>query len=102
MAILLEVAISTLADAQVAHAAGADRLELNAALELGGLTPSLGMLELVKEMVPLPVVAMVRPRAGGFVYTATEFLTMQRDADLLMARGVSGVAFGFLNGDQTI
>jgi copper homeostasis protein len=102
MAILIEVAISTLADARVAHGAGADRLELNAALELGGLTPSIGTLALVRKMVPLPVVAMLRPRAGGFVYSDGEFLTMQRDADVLLAQGASGLAFGFLTVDRTV
>jgi copper homeostasis protein len=102
MAILLEVAISTLADAHAAHSGGADRLELSAALELGGLTPSLGTLDLIREAAPLPVIAMLRPRAGGFVYSAAESLTMQRDADLLLAHGAGGLALGFLNGDRTI
>lgn len=102
MPILLEVAMATLTDARVAHLAGADRLELNSALELGGLTPSLGTLKLVREAVPLPVITMLRPRPGGFVYKADEFLTMQRDADLLLAQGADGLAFGFLNANRTI
>jgi copper homeostasis protein len=102
MKILLEVAITTLADARVAHRAGADRLELNAALELGGLTPSMGTLALICQNVPLPVIAMVRPRGGGFVYSDAEFLTMQRDADLLLEAGATGLAFGFLNSDQSV
>jgi len=102
MPILLEVAIATLADARTAHAAGADRLELNAALDVGGLTPSLGTLALIHESVPLPVIAMLRPRPGGFVYSDAEFLTMQRDADLLLAGGAMGVAMGFLGGDRTV
>jgi copper homeostasis protein len=102
MAILLEVAIATLADARVARAAGADRLELNAALELGGLTPSLGTLALIQETVLLRVIAMLRPRPGGFGYSDAEFLSMQRDADLLLAQGAAGLAFGILRGDRTI
>jgi copper homeostasis protein len=45
---------------------------------------------------------MLRPRAGGFVYSPGEILTIQRDADLLGAEGVAGVAFGFLTSDRTI
>ena len=100
--ILLEVAVATLADAQTAQAAGADRLELNAALELGGLTPSIGTVELVKAACRIPVIAMVRPRPGGFVYSSAERATMERDCDHLLAAGVAGVAFGFLSADRTI
>jgi copper homeostasis protein len=53
--ILLEVAVASLEDALAAEAGGADRLELNAALALGGLTPSLGMVREVKDAVRLPV-----------------------------------------------
>lgn len=102
MPILLEAAIASVADARVAYAAGADRLELNAALELGGLTPSLGALALINQSIALPVIAMLRPRPGGFVYSDAEFLTMQRDAELLLAEGVTGVAFGLLRGDRTV
>jgi copper homeostasis protein len=84
--VLIEVAVSTTDDARVAHAEGADRLELSSALELGGLTPSVGTILEVTEATPLPVVVMVRPRAGGFVYSAAEFATMLRDVDVALAR----------------
>jgi copper homeostasis protein len=102
MSILIEVALGTVDDARAAQDAGADRIELNSALELGGLTPSLGALRLVRTSVTLPVIAMVRPRPGGFVYSPGETLTMQRDAELLCGEGAAGVAFGFLNTDRNI
>jgi copper homeostasis protein len=46
--IVLEIAIASVEDALAAQTGGADRLELNAALALGGLTPSLGTLIEVK------------------------------------------------------
>lgn len=98
----VEVAVATLADAQTAQAAGADRLELNAALELGGLTPSLGTLVEVKCATSLPVVVMIRPRPGGFAYSDAEFRTMQRDADVALSHGADALAFGVLTGDRTI
>jgi copper homeostasis protein len=100
---LIEVAIATADDARAAHAGGADRLELSAALELGGLTPSLGMLGAVREAAAaLPVVAMLRPRPGGFFYSAGEWAAVRRDADVLLANGAEAVAVGVLHPDRTI
>ena len=54
-AITLEAAVDTPDAAIEAAAAGADRIELAAALMKGGVTPSLGMLEVVKKAVQIPV-----------------------------------------------
>jgi copper homeostasis protein len=97
--VLLEVAVASVEDALAAQAGGADRLELNAALALGGLTPSLGTLLEVRAAVRLPVLAMVRPRPGGFAYSAADFRVMQRDADLALAHGADGIVFGVLTED---
>ena len=48
MKITLEIAVSTPDEAVAAERAGADRLELSSALELGGLTPSLGMFTRIR------------------------------------------------------
>jgi copper homeostasis protein len=63
---LLEVAVASVEDARAAEAGGADRLALNAALSLGGLTPSLGALIEVRQATRLPLFAMLRPRPGAF------------------------------------
>jgi copper homeostasis protein len=95
--ILLEVCVGSFADANAAIAAGADRLELCAGLEIGGLTPSIGLVETVVAMSTVPVIAMLRPRAGGFHYDHAEFEAMLRDADRFLAAGVAGLAFGVLD-----
>jgi copper homeostasis protein len=94
--ILLEVAVASAPDALTAQAGGADRLELNSALALGGLTPSPGTLHEVRAAVTLPVIALVRPRAGGFCYDTAEFRVLQRDVDFALGMGADGVAFGVL------
>jgi len=63
--ILLEACITAVADAVAAARHGAERLELNVGIELGGLTPSSGLLQQVKEAVDVPVLVMIRPRGGG-------------------------------------
>jgi copper homeostasis protein len=89
--VLLEVAIASVEDAVTAQAGGADRLELNTALLLGGLTPSLGMLLEVKAAVTLPVMVMIRPRSGGFTYSHVDFQVMRRDVDLALQHGADGL-----------
>src|SRR5262245_32235481 len=88
--VLLEVAVASVEDAVSAQLGGADRLELNSALALGGLTPSLGTLAEVKAAVPLPVIVMIRPRSGGFAYSNSDFQVIRRDIDLALAQGADG------------
>lgn len=99
---MLEVCIASVDDAREAVAGGADRLELNVAIELGGLTPSAALLAAVKQSVAVPVIAMVRPRGAGFAYRASEVQVMLRDAELLLAGGADGIAWGALSSDGRI
>lgn len=93
---LLEVAVESVADAVAARRAGANRLELCAALDMGGLTPSRGMLKHVRSAVVEPVLSMIRPRAGGFCYDEAELATMRADIEASLADGAAGVVFGVL------
>jgi copper homeostasis protein len=99
---LLEVAVASVEDVQAAESGGADRLELNAALSLGGLTPSLGTLLEVRQATRLPLFVMVRPRPGAFCYDASEFRVLLRDLDLLLSHGADGIVFGILEPDATV
>src|SRR5512146_2356020 len=100
--ILLEICCGSIDDVFQAERGGADRVELCSALFLGGLTPSLGTLQEAKARLKIPVIAMVRPRGGGFCYTDAEFATMERDTRLALEHGADGVVFGILNRDGTI
>lgn len=102
MGIILEVCCATLADVENACRGGADRIELNSAFPLGGLTPSLAVLRLARQRCRLPIAAMIRPRAGGFCYTGPEFETMLLDARILLEEGVEAIVFGCLTRDKQI
>lgn len=99
---LVEVCAGSLADCIIAQQNAADRIELNTALHLGGLTPSLATLQLAKEKVNLPIICMVRPRGAGFYYDVYDKQVMFTDAKILLENGADGLAFGFLNADKTI
>lgn len=94
MNILLEICIDSVEGALAAERGGADRLELCAALSEGGITPSIGLVQSVVKHTKLPVMMMIRPRGGSFVYSEYEIETMQRDLDLARKIGVHGVVFG--------
>ena len=70
---LLEICCGSFEDVKTAWENGANRVELNSALYLGGLTPSLANLLCAKEQCDIPVVTMVRPRGGGFCYSVVEY-----------------------------
>ncbi len=99
---IYEVCCGSTDDALMAYKGGADRIELNSSLFLGGLSPSLGTLRQVKQQTDIPVMVMVRPREGGFCYTDAEYATMKEDAHLFLENGADGLVFGFLNSDGTI
>ena len=99
--IIVEICCGSADDVIMAKQAGADRVELNSSMFLGGITPSIGELVIAKR-TGLPVIAMVRPREGGFFYTETEFETMLIDAEVLVKAGADGIVFGFLHDDGTV
>lgn len=94
---MLEICCGSYEDALAAYRGGAKRIELNSALHLGGLTPSLGALRLTKKNTDLKIITMVRPRGAGFHYSAADFETMKIDAELMMENGADGIAFGCLD-----
>lgn len=93
---VIEVCAGSYGDCLNAALGGADRVELNAALSVGGLTPGIATLRRVKQDTDLKVICMVRPRAAGFCYTKAEKAVMFEEAELLLENGADGLAFGFL------
>ena len=94
--ITIEVCCASVDDAVRAYQAGADRIELNAALFAGGLTPSLGALIEARKRADIPIICMLRPRAGGFAYSQLEFESMLTDLRLMTNAGADGFAVGCL------
>lgn len=94
--VLLEVCVQSPADCAAAARGGADRVELCQAIELGGLTPSPGVIATCCGANSLPVIVLTRPRPGDFVYTAAEIDAVTRDLEHLRGAGVQGAALGAL------
>ncbi|MDR3069714.1 MAG: hypothetical protein LBU38_01725 [Propionibacteriaceae bacterium] len=91
----LEIAVTSALGARTAAEGGADRIELCAVLELGGVTPSEGLLERSLE-AGLPISVLVRCRPGDFVYSGDEIDTMVAEARAVVRAGAEGVVVGAL------
>lgn len=94
---LLEVCVDSLAGLRAAIEGGADRIELCAALEVGGLTPSAGLMQAAAGC-GVPVLVMIRPRSGNFAFESGEVAVMQADIATVRAAGLAGVVLGAARG----
>lgn len=99
---LIEVCLESVADVLAAQQAGADRVELCADLVEGGITPSIGSIELATQRASIPVMAMIRPRGGDFLYSQLEFEVMLADVAAARRAGAAGVVFGVLTADGEV
>lgn len=96
---VIEIAVDSTESAIAAEEGGAQRIELCSALREGGLTPSLGLVRTVRSASSLALFTIIRPRGADFLYTASEFRTMQEDIRIMAQEGVEGVVFGILTQD---
>ena len=102
MKLTVEVLAGSADDCVAAARCGADRVELNSSLGVGGLTPSPGAVRVGKERSGLPLAAMLRPRPAGFQYSELEFETMLRDAAELVRAGADALVAGILGADGRV
>ena len=93
---ILEVCVDSLASARAAIQGGADRLELCAALAVGGLTPYTALLEQIRKESDIPVRCLMRPRGGDFLYTQEEIQMMAAQIRELRKAGANGFVIGCL------
>ncbi|MFK4822001.1 copper homeostasis protein CutC, partial [Ochrobactrum quorumnocens] len=91
--ILLEVCVDDAEGLAAAIEGGADRIELCSALAIGGLTPSIGLMQLSAK-APIPVMVMIRPRAGSFIWSEDELQIMEAEIAATRALGLPGVVIG--------
>lgn len=97
--VIIEVCVDSVASAIAAERGGAQRIELCSDLLEGGLTPSLGLLRVVRSKLAIGVHLIIRPRPGDFCYSEPELEVMRRDIEAAKEEGANGVVFGLLTPD---
>ena len=93
---LIEICAASLASALAAQEGGADRIELCAGIELGGITPSPALLKAARRRVHLPIAVLVRPRGGDFFHSDLEFELIKEDILFCKNEGIDAVVVGVL------
>jgi copper homeostasis protein len=99
---LLEISVETAEAAAAAERGGAQRIELCTELSRGGLTPGDELMRRVRELVRMPIFAMIRPRAGDFVYSSEEIAQMHSSIAAAKRAGMDGLVLGVLNGERGV
>ncbi len=97
-----EACVETFEEAVLAEKLGANRIELCSELQFDGLTPSFELMQKTCSALKIPVMVMIRPRAGNFVYSEEEINQMKSEIDFTKKTGVFGVVFGLLTSDNKI
>jgi len=97
-----EACVETFEEAQRAEQQGASRIELCADLSNDGLTPSPELMQKTFATLKIPVMVMIRPRAGNFVYTEEEINQMKTDIDWAKKAAAAGVVLGLLTPENKI
>jgi copper homeostasis protein len=99
---IVEICLEDIESAIAAQCGGADRIELCDNLAVGGTTPSIGMIQQVRQQLQIDLQVLVRPRGGDFCYTDLEFGVMKADVEAAKSAGADGIVTGILNTDGTI
>ncbi|MFN7119562.1 MAG: copper homeostasis protein CutC [Saprospiraceae bacterium] len=98
----LEICVDSIASALKAQEGGADRIELCENLAQGGVTPSAGKIAQAKRLLHIPVMVLIRPRKGDFLYSDLEFELMLDDISRAKELGADGIVSGVLHKDGSI
>ena len=99
---ILEICAGSVESAIAARDGGAARIELCAALEIGGTTPSAGLIAEARKIEGIVLNVIIRPRGGDFLYNEHEAACMEQDIRTCRQLGADGVVIGALTAEGDI
>lgn len=98
----IEVCVGSLEAVRLLQGKTIDRIETCVALEQGGLTPSLAMVEWIDQTFQLEQHVLIRLRPGGFTYTMDEIMVMRNQIHHFYQSGIRGFVVGALTKEGEI
>lgn len=90
----LEIAVTSLEDAQYAEKGGAQSVEISTNLAAGGLTPEHSIVDKILNTIGIDVHVIVRPHPHSFVYTPEDVKLILKHAQLLSLKPIKSIVFG--------
>ncbi|SDJ99187.1 copper homeostasis protein [Catalinimonas alkaloidigena] len=99
---LFELCVNSAASAVAAQTGGADRVELCENLFDGGTTPTAGTIATARRHLTIPMMVMIRPRGGDFLYSDLEWEVMEHDVKTAKDLGADGLVTGILTPDGRV
>lgn len=97
---IYEACVGSFIEALEAEKRGANRVELCDNLKDAGTTPSYGTIKKTLEVLTIPIMVIIRARAGDFQYSKDEIELMIEDIKISKELGVYGVVIGALKGKK--
>ncbi|QIW15754.1 copper homeostasis protein CutC [Pasteurellaceae bacterium RH1A] len=92
----IEICVDNLESVLTVNQFPVDRIELCAALSVGGITPSYGLVKQALALSHIPLAMMIRPRAGDFLFSPEEVDLMLADIDFARSVGIKHIVIGAL------
>ncbi len=98
----LEICIDSYESFINAKEACANRVEICSALDLDGISPSVGLVRKISRDKDIEKVVMIRPRPYDFSYNDEEFEMMKEEIRIYKDFDIDGFVFGLLKKDGRI
>lgn len=94
---LVEACVTSVGQAATCEAAGAHRLEICRHLDVGGLTPGRALVESIRSVTTIPIVALARAQSDTFRLTPDQVHELVQDVARLAPLDVDGIVLGPLD-----
>ena len=99
---IFEICADSLDAVKLAEKYKVKRVELCSALSVGGLTPSVGLIEECCSVGDVEVHVMIRHKEGNFIYSPEDIQIMENDIIASADAGAKGVVFGCLDSQNEV